>query len=113
MILFLNKDDLFRERIQTKDLRNDEKKWFTDYEGGCDEEAAYKYIENKFLSKCRNKDKQVRLSRTSYSTLFFIYFFYMICSNCFLDAFFVQSCFTTQLFFDMLNYFWTCVAHFF
>jgi len=65
MILFLNKDDLFRERIQTKDLRNDEKKWFTDYEGGCDEEAAYKYIENKFLSKCRNKDKQIFVKRTT------------------------------------------------
>merc|ERR1712150_441170 len=55
MILFLNKDDLFRERIQTKSLRNDEKKWFMDYDGGCDEVAAYNYIENKFLSKCRDK----------------------------------------------------------
>merc|ERR1712032_407557 len=65
MILFLNKDDLFRERIQTKDLRNDEKKWFTDYEGGCDEDAAYKYIENKFLSKCRDKTKQIFVKRTT------------------------------------------------
>jgi len=65
MILFLNKDDLFRERIKVKDLRNDEKKWFTDYEGGCDEEAAYKYIENKFLSKCRDKTKQIFVKRTT------------------------------------------------
>jgi len=57
MILFLNKDDLFRERIRLKDLRNDEKNWFTDYTGGCDEAAAYEYIENKFLSKCRDKKK--------------------------------------------------------
>ena len=72
MILFLNKDDLFRQRIQTKDLRNDDKKWFTDYEGGCDEEAAYIYIENKFLSKCRNKERRVRFSRTPYSSFFFL-----------------------------------------
>jgi len=65
MILFLNKDDLFRERIKSKDLRNDEKNWFTDYHGGCNEEEAYKYIENKFLSKCRDKKKQIFVKRTT------------------------------------------------
>ena len=59
MILFLNKDDLFRKRIQSKDLCNEEKGWFTDYRGGCNEAEAYEYIKNKFLSKCRDKKKQV------------------------------------------------------
>jgi len=58
-ILCFNKDDIFIERIKIKDLRNDEKKWFTDYNGGCDQAAAYRYILNKFLSKCEDKSKKV------------------------------------------------------
>jgi len=65
MILFLNKDDLFRKRIQSKDLCNEEKGWFTDYRGGCNEAEAYEYIKNKFLSKCRDKKKQIFVKRTT------------------------------------------------
>merc|ERR1712232_1037645 len=65
MILFLNKEDLFTEKIKTKSLRNDEKGWFTDYDGGCDADEAYQYIEQKFLSKCRDKSKQVFVKRTT------------------------------------------------
>ena len=89
MILFLNKDDLFRERIQTKDLRSDEKGWFTDYDGGCDETAAYNYIENKFLSKCRDKKKQVWNSRIVISFTIVIWFvdLYFCMMNCTIKKF--------------------------
>ncbi len=46
MILFLNKDDLFREKIKTVDL----KCCFEEYDGGCDYEKASAYLKRQFLS---------------------------------------------------------------
>ena len=59
VILCFNKDDLFCTRIRNRNLRNSEKRWFTDYKGGCNELAAFKYIEKMFLSINRNQDKKV------------------------------------------------------
>jgi len=45
IILFLNKYDLFREKIQVSDLRQA----FPDYEGGLDLKKAREFIANKYL----------------------------------------------------------------
>jgi len=45
-ILFLNKKDLFKEKITTVDL----KKYYPDYDGGPDYKKASKFIEELFLS---------------------------------------------------------------
>ena len=50
IILFLNKKDLFEEKIKTTDLNV----CFPEYTGGCDFEAASQYLQNKFLSLNRN-----------------------------------------------------------
>jgi len=47
IVLFLNKSDLFREKISTKDM----KEIFPTYEGGCNYEAGLQFIQNAFLSK--------------------------------------------------------------
>lgn len=53
MILFLNKRDLFEEKIKKVDLRHDGSAGipprFTDYTGGCDFVAAKTYITDRFL----------------------------------------------------------------
>lgn len=64
IILFMNKHDIFCERIITRSVRNDEKNWFTDYEGGCSEQEAFDYIKCKFLSVCRDKSKKIIVKRT-------------------------------------------------
>ena len=62
LVLFFNKRDLFAEKIRRVDLRqpNPDRRaaetqpfLFDDYTGGCNEEAATKYIVNLFLSKRR------------------------------------------------------------
>ncbi len=45
IILFLNKTDVFRQKIATKDL----KVCFPEYDGGCDFDNACHYIEQRFL----------------------------------------------------------------
>ena len=52
IILFLNKEDLFKEKIQNHDL----KVCFPQYSGGNDPKAAIKYIANKFMEKNKNPD---------------------------------------------------------
>jgi GTPase SAR1 family protein len=47
MILFLNKDDLFREKIKTVDL----KVCFEEYDGGCDYDKASAYMKRQFLKR--------------------------------------------------------------
>jgi len=47
MILFLNKDDLFRDKIRTVDL----KVCFDDYDVGCDYEKAASYLKRQFLKR--------------------------------------------------------------
>jgi len=55
MIVFSNKSDLFREKIQKVDL----KVCFPDYSGGCNFEAAYKYIEKQFVSANTNSKRSI------------------------------------------------------
>eukprot|EP00943_MAST-04B_sp_MAST-4B-sp1_P005075 g5075.t1 len=56
-ILFLNKDDLFREKIKKVDLRNMDKQWFLQYNGGKNYDAAKLFIQQKFEEKL--KDQQL------------------------------------------------------
>ena len=53
-ILFLNKVDLFKKKIADIDLRNMEKKWFLNYNGGTDFDAALGFIKEEFMSKTPN-----------------------------------------------------------
>lgn len=55
MILFLNKKDLFEEKIKRIDL----KVCFDDYAGGNDYEKAIKYIEAKFKEQNENVRKEI------------------------------------------------------
>lgn len=55
MILFLNKRDLFEEKIAKVDM----KQWFEDYDGGCDYENAVEYIRTSFLRKNRNPRRSI------------------------------------------------------
>jgi len=55
MILFLNKSDLFREKIAKVDL----KILFTDYEGGNDYDKGLKYIQDKFANLNKNPNKKI------------------------------------------------------
>jgi len=50
IVLFLNKSDLFRQKIEKTDL----KVAFPDYTGGCDFNASAEYIQKKFVSLNRN-----------------------------------------------------------
>jgi len=54
-ILFLNKSDLFQEKIAKKDL----KCCFPDYSGGCDFLNATQYIEQKFVELNKQQAKNV------------------------------------------------------
>ncbi len=47
MIVFLNKSDLFKEKIQKLDMNT----CFPDYTGGCNYENGIKYLENKIGKK--------------------------------------------------------------
>lgn len=53
IILFLNKRDLFEEKIRGVDLRHEggdgSPPRFLDYTGGCNAEAAKQYIQDRFL----------------------------------------------------------------
>jgi len=55
MILFLNKRDLFAEKIKKVPLS----KYFPDYSGDNSFEAAAEFLQEQFESKNRNPDKQV------------------------------------------------------
>jgi guanine nucleotide-binding protein G(i) subunit alpha len=55
MILFLNKSDLFRDKIARVDLNI----LFEDYTGGCDYESALSFITNQFVSLNANSSKKV------------------------------------------------------
>lgn len=60
MILFLNKKDLFQEKIKKVDLTVA----FSDYTGGLHYGAASAFIRNKFLAQCENPKKQVYVHET-------------------------------------------------
>jgi GTPase SAR1 family protein len=56
MILFLNKDDIFREKVKRTDIAC----CFPDYTGGLNYERGLDFIRNKFLNANRNSDhKQI------------------------------------------------------
>jgi len=56
MILFLNKEDLFSEKIKRSDLR----KCFPEYNGPQgDKEAAFEYIKNQFISLNSNPNRKI------------------------------------------------------
>ncbi|KAJ6232093.1 guanine nucleotide-binding protein g(o) subunit alpha [Anaeramoeba flamelloides] len=55
LILFLNKLDLFQEKIKVSPLN----KLFPDYEGGVDVEEGKKFIKNQFLSLNRYQEKNI------------------------------------------------------
>jgi guanine nucleotide-binding protein G(o) subunit alpha len=55
MILFLNKRDLFADKIQKVSL----KEFFPEYQGDDSYESATEFMQNQFESKNRNPDKQV------------------------------------------------------
>jgi len=55
IILFLNKYDLFREKIQVSDM----KQAFPDYDGGLDLKKAREFITNKYLSLNHNDSKKI------------------------------------------------------
>lgn len=54
-MLFLNKTDLFKEKIQRVDLNC----CFPEYKGGCNEEPAKKFILEKFIEQNQNKSHTI------------------------------------------------------
>ena len=55
ILLFLNKSDLFNEKIEKLDM----KCLFEDYDGGCDFQAATKYLEKQFKQKASNPQQAI------------------------------------------------------
>jgi hypothetical protein len=55
MILFLNKKDLFAEKIKKVDL----KICFSDYQGGNDYKTAVEFIRDKFMAQNENPQKNI------------------------------------------------------
>jgi len=55
IILFLNKSDIFNEKIQRVDM----KVCFPEYTGGCDAKAGTVFLKEKFCSLNRNKQKSI------------------------------------------------------
>jgi hypothetical protein len=55
VVLFYNKEDLFKKKILEKDLNV----CFEDYKGGTKYEAALNYIKNKFSNENNNKRRQI------------------------------------------------------
>eukprot|EP00762_Andalucia_godoyi_P004140 ANDGO_06278.mRNA.1 Guanine nucleotide-binding protein subunit alpha len=55
IIIFLNKCDLFAEKIKRVDLKT----CFPDYAGGFDFDSAVRYIEERFLEQNKSKDRSL------------------------------------------------------
>jgi len=55
IVLFLNKSDLFRDKIKKVDLAT----CFPDYTGGADFDKAGKFITQKFIAKSQNSEKMI------------------------------------------------------
>ena len=60
-ILFMNKMDLFKEKIEKSDLNS----VFEDYSGGKDTDAATKYIVNRYTSLNKNKERSTHVFFTT------------------------------------------------
>jgi len=61
ILLFLNKKDLFAEKIKDTDL----KVCFPTYKGGCDYDLALEYIKWKFMNVRKDKSKQIYVMETT------------------------------------------------
>jgi len=61
ILLFLNKKDIFAEKIKQTDL----KVCFPTYKGGCDYDAALEYIKWKFMNVRKDKSKQIYVMETT------------------------------------------------
>jgi len=61
IILFLNKMDLFEEKITKVDL----KLCFPDYEGGPNKEAALQFITSKFISHNKTENRKIYIYNTT------------------------------------------------
>mmetsp|Transcript_24045 Transcript_24045/g.47142 ORF Transcript_24045/g.47142 Transcript_24045/m.47142 type:complete len:359 (+) Transcript_24045:30-1106(+) len=59
VILFMNKDDIFKEKIQNVDPGE----YFDDYHGGCDEMKAFAYIKEAYMT-CDRTAKGIFCHRT-------------------------------------------------
>jgi hypothetical protein len=64
MILFLNKNDIFQQKIKRVDL----KVCFSDYNGGCNYERAYSFIRKKFLAVNQFPEKKKIYSHITCAT---------------------------------------------
>jgi GTPase SAR1 family protein len=61
IILFMNKIDLFNEKINTSPITS----MFPEYEGGQDAEKSIEYIKSKFLERSRYKDRTIVCHHTA------------------------------------------------
>jgi len=60
MILFFNKDDIFKEKISKSHLKDT----FPDYDGDSSYESAYEFIKTKFTSMNTNPDRTIHTQTT-------------------------------------------------
>ncbi len=61
IILFLNKNDLFREKIKTVDLG----KFLPEYTGGCDYDAALAWITRQYSERCEKTGLYVHVTEAT------------------------------------------------
>jgi GTPase SAR1 family protein len=61
IILFLNKNDIFEEKIKKLDLG----KFLPEYKGGCNADKARAYLQQLYLNKNRNPDRDVYVHVTT------------------------------------------------
>mmetsp|Transcript_17372 Transcript_17372/g.26058 ORF Transcript_17372/g.26058 Transcript_17372/m.26058 type:complete len:199 (+) Transcript_17372:707-1303(+) len=59
VILFMNKSDLFEEKIK----KSDPGKYFSEYKGGCNEDEAYKFFTKMYIDAAGNR--QIYIHRTT------------------------------------------------
>lgn len=64
LIVFLNKNDIFKEQIKNKPLR--EVEYFNDYQGrNEDVDASRQYLKQRVLSLNKNRDKEIYVHTTN------------------------------------------------
>jgi guanine nucleotide-binding protein G(i) subunit alpha len=60
IVLFLNKTDIFKDKLQKNDLSVA----FKDYGEGNDFQKAFDFISKKYTGRCRNIDKKIHVYGT-------------------------------------------------
>eukprot|EP01080_Neovahlkampfia_damariscottae_P010510 gene10510-3032_t len=60
IVLFLNKTDIFQEKLKKNDLSIA----FKDYENGSDYQKSFEFISKKYTGRCRNIDKKIHVFGT-------------------------------------------------